>query len=123
VESSLRALGDPEQIRIVLSNLIRNAREAMASGGELRLSARQAGDNAVVVVADTGTGISAEHLHRIMEPLYSTKARGLGLGLAMARAILEKNGGSLHVTSEPDKGSTFTVYLKAVASEEGQSSS
>jgi signal transduction histidine kinase len=48
-----------------------------------------------------------------MEPLYSTKARGLGLGLALARAILDKNKGSLRVTSEPGRGSTFTVRLIA----------
>jgi signal transduction histidine kinase len=48
-----------------------------------------------------------------MEPLYSTKARGLGLGLAIARAILEKSNGSLRVASEPGRGSTFTVRLEA----------
>jgi len=50
-----------------------------------------------------------------MEPLYSTKARGLGLGLAIARAIVEKNGGTLQVASEPGRGSTFTVFLQAHA--------
>ena len=53
------------------------------------------GDSVEVAVADTGVGISPKTSHRIMEPLYSTKARGLGLGLAIARAILEKNKGSL----------------------------
>jgi two-component system sensor kinase FixL len=57
-----------------------------------------------------------------MEPLYSTKARGLGLGLAIARAILEKNGGSLRVASEPGKGSIFTVFLQTERAKEDRSS-
>ena len=60
-------------------------------------------------MADTGAGIEASDLARIMEPLYSTKARGLGLGLAISRSIVEKNQGSLRVTSEPGRGSTFTI--------------
>jgi two-component system sensor kinase FixL len=71
-----------------------------------------------VSFSDTGVGIAAEHLARIMEPLYSTKARGLGLGLALARAILEKHGGSLRVTSEPQRGSRFVVRLAGYASKE-----
>src|SRR5688500_3127146 len=119
----LQLLGDREQLRIVLGNLIRNAREAMAKGGELRLAARLTADNVEVTVTDTGTGIAPEHLSRITEPLYSTKARGLGLGLAIARAILDKNGGGLRVASELGKGSSFTVSLKGASSEQGQGSS
>ena len=61
-----------------------------------------------------GSGSRPKDLARIMEPLYSTKARGLGLGLAIARSIVEKNQGSLRVTSEPGRGSTFTIRLTAV---------
>jgi signal transduction histidine kinase len=110
-----RVLADPAQVRIVLSNLVRNAREAMPQGGELTIAARGAGDAVEVDVIDTGVGIPAESLPRIQEPLYSTKARGLGLGLAIARAILEKNRGSLRVSSTPGKGSTFTIRLTAAA--------
>jgi signal transduction histidine kinase len=106
------ALADIDQVRIVFANLIRNAREAMPEGGRLSVTARAAGDEVVVSVADTGVGIAPEVLSRVTEPLYSTKARGLGLGLSIARAILDKNGGSLRVASEPGKGSTFTVTLK-----------
>ena len=66
-----------------------------------------------MTVADTGVGIPPDHLARVMEPLYTTKARGLGLGLALARAILEKNRGTLAVASEPGRGTTFTVRLAA----------
>jgi signal transduction histidine kinase len=106
-------LGDPDQIRIVLGNLIRNAREAMAQGGRLSMSARQAGDNVEIDVSDTGVGITQDNLARITEPLFSTKARGLGLGLAIARAILDKNKGTLRVSSEVGRGTTFTVRLLA----------
>jgi len=64
--------------------------------------------------ADTGVGISADRLGRILEPLYTTKARGLGLGLALARAILEKNKGSLRAASVLGQGTTFTVSLTSV---------
>jgi signal transduction histidine kinase len=106
-------LADRDQLAIVFANLIRNAREAMPNGGKLDLRAREETASVVVTVSDTGVGIAAEQLHHIMEPLYSTKARGLGLGLALARAILDKNKGSLQASSEPGKGSTFTVRLLA----------
>jgi signal transduction histidine kinase len=113
---------DIDQIRIVFANLIRNAREAMSAGGRLAITARPVNGGIDVTVADTGVGISPEQLSRIMEPLYSTKARGLGLGLAIARAILEKNGGSLRVSSELGRGSTFTVVLPEDIAEENSAS-
>jgi signal transduction histidine kinase len=108
-----QALADSNQIRIVLGNLIRNARDAMPQGGHLTIAAQPDGNHLATHVADTGVGIPKEQLNRIMEPLYSTKARGLGLGLAIARSILDKNGGSLLVESEPGRGSRFTVRLPA----------
>jgi signal transduction histidine kinase len=108
------ALADGAQLRIVFGNLVRNAREAMPQGGRLTITARQTRANTIeVAVNDTGVGIAAELLDRVMEPLYSTKARGLGLGLALARSILEKNQGSLRVASTPGQGSTFTVVLQS----------
>jgi signal transduction histidine kinase len=105
------ALADVNQVRIVFANLVRNAFEAMPQGGELTLTGRADGDRVDVTVRDTGVGIAPEVLARILEPLYSTKARGLGLGLAIARAILEKNQGELRVQSHLGQGSTFTVRL------------
>ncbi len=107
-------LADIDQVRIVFANLVRNAREAMAQGGRLDIRANVVGDKVQIAFADTGVGISEEHLRRIMEPLYSTKARGLGLGLAIARSILDKNKGTLSVVSELCRGSTFTVTLTAI---------
>lgn len=111
------ALGDADQLRIVFSNLIRNAIDAMPEGGTLRFEGISFAGGIELRVSDTGTGVRPEDLPRLMEPLYSTKARGLGLGLALAKAILEKNKGSLEVTSEVGKGSTFTVRLLAQADE------
>lgn len=111
-------LADIDQVRIVFANLIRNAREAMPQGGQLTISGRQQGEHVEVAVADTGVGIAPELLSRVTEPLYSTKAKGLGLGLAIARAILEKNHGLLRVTSTAGAGSTFTAVLKAAVNGE-----
>jgi two-component system, NtrC family, sensor kinase len=115
-----RALGDHDQLRIALGNLVRNARDAMPQGGRLSISARDGDGHVEVSVADSGTGIAVGDLSRIMEPLYSTKARGLGLGLAITRAIVEKNQGTLLVTSELGRGSVFTIRL-AAATDEGAS--
>lgn len=112
-------LADASQLRIVFANLVRNACEAMSqAGGQLVIRGQAADDAVDISVADTGTGIASEQLSQIMEPLYSTKARGLGLGLAIARAILEKNKGSLRVSSVLGKGSTFMVRLQAAPTDE-----
>lgn len=110
-ESLPPALADGGQTLIVFCNLIRNACDAMPDGGRLTVRGRGNGRGVEVDVADTGVGIPPQNLAHVMEPLYSTKARGLGLGLAIARAILEKNQGTLHVVSEVGRGSTFTVRL------------
>ncbi len=108
---------DPIQIGIVLGNLIRNALDAMADGGRLMITARQRDGHVLLSVADDGVGIESENLARIMEPLFSTKTRGLGLGLAIARSIVEKNKGALLVESTLGKGSVFTLRLAAHATE------
>jgi signal transduction histidine kinase len=112
-----RALGDLAQLRIALGNLVRNARDAMPQGGRLAIAARAEDSRLDISVADTGSGIEAAELARIMEPLYSTKARGLGLGLAIARSIVEKNQGIIQVASERGRGSVFTIRLLAAPDE------
>jgi signal transduction histidine kinase len=110
------AVGDVHQLEIVMRNLIRNACDAMPGGGQLTIQAQQLDGQVAISVADTGHGIDPEILHRIMQPLFTTKARGIGLGLAMARAIVEKHQGSLSARSTPGEGSTFMVQLLAQAS-------
>lgn len=104
-------LGDPQQLSIVLSNLIRNARDAMPHGGQLQLGAVRNRDGVCITVRDTGTGIPKELLQRVMEPLFTTKARGIGLGLAISKAIVDKHNGKLTATSEPGQGATFMIWL------------
>lgn len=106
-------LGDARQLQIVFGNLVRNARDAMADGGRLTLSARVIEGDVLVSVADTGVGIQRENVERVMEPLYSTKARGIGLGLAITRSIVEKHGGQVQIESEAGAGSVFKIRLPA----------
>lgn len=109
-------LGDARQLQIVFGNLVRNARDAMLpQGGSLTIAAEAIDGAVAVTVADTGVGIPRDSLERIMEPLFSTKARGIGLGLAITRSIVEKHGGRLQVASEQGVGSRFTVLLPSAA--------
>jgi PAS domain S-box-containing protein len=104
---------DPGQMKQVLANLMLNACQAMPGGGVLTVGARVEGGRIRVSVTDTGCGMSGEELSRIFEPLYSTKARGIGLGLSVTRNLLEANEGGIEVTSEPGRGSTFSIVLQA----------
>jgi signal transduction histidine kinase len=113
-------LADGTQLQIVFGNLLRNARDAMPKGGRLTVGASEVDGAVEVAVSDTGFGIPPEDLSRIMEPLYSTKARGLGLGLAIARAILDKCQGTLRAASEVGVGSTFIIRLPVAPFEEGK---
>lgn len=92
-------------------NLALNALQAMPEGGELLVRASRDGDGAVLDIADTGPGIAAEAIPRIFEAFFSTKKGGTGLGLPMARRIVEAHGGGITVQSEPGKGTNFRVRL------------
>lgn len=118
------AMGDDDQIRIVLANLVHNARDAMPQGGKLTVTLGQADGHINFTVADTGHGIPQEILHQVMEPFFTTKARGIGLGLAISRSIVERNRGTLSVTSPPQSGATFLLRLPTATeqvSSEGKS--
>lgn len=110
---SLSVSGDRGQLAIVFSNLVRNARDAMPDGGRLRVTAALEGSHAVIAVEDSGQGIPPEVLPHILEPLYSTKAKGIGLGLSITHDIVRRHHGSLTVTSQAGRGSAFTVRLIA----------
>jgi signal transduction histidine kinase len=106
-------LADAYYLRQVFENLVRNAREAMLDQDDRRLSIRvePAGGSAEVRVADNGPGITAENLEQIFQPFVSTKGKGMGLGLAICREIVEGHGGRLDVESTPGLGATFIVRL------------
>jgi CheY-like chemotaxis protein len=101
----------------VLTNLVLNAVDAMPNGGDLDVYVRRAGDSVEVEVRDTGCGIPPEILARVFDPFFSTKGeQGNGLGLAIAKEIVERHGGSLRVSSAPGSGATMTVSLPAAVS-------
>jgi len=103
---------DSRQIGQVLGNLVSNAYQAMPKGGKLTISAQAEKDNMVALaVTETGVGISKANMKKIFEPLFTTRARGIGLGLAVSKNFVVVNGGSIKVESEEGKGSTFTVIL------------
>ncbi len=104
------------QIGQVLGNLVANAYHAMPEGGELviktaEVSKRLPKPQVAISISDTGYGIPKENLEKIFEPLYTTKARGIGLGLAVSKNLVEVNGGRIEVESEQGRGSTFRVFL------------
>lgn len=105
---------DDDKMRIVFTNLIKNACQAMPSGGTLEIVVEVSilqQDRVTVIVKDTGGGIPAEGLYRIFEPFYTTKPRGLGLGLVNVKNIVEAHGGTVRVESEVGIGTTFFVRL------------
>jgi two-component system NtrC family sensor kinase len=108
-----RVLADVAQLRQLLLNLLRNAREAMPSGGALRITTRGGENSVEVEVRDSGHGIPRERLARIFDPFFTTKERGTGLGLAMAQEIAQEHAGQLSCESVPGEGTAFTLRLPA----------
>lgn len=110
------------QVQQVLLNLIINARQAMANGGTLTISVRPDGAAAIaeIVVRDTGSGIPAEKLKRIFEPFFTTKEAdaqgqgGTGLGLSLAKDVMESHGGRIRVESAVGVGTCFTLKFPLV---------
>jgi two-component system, NtrC family, sensor kinase len=110
-----RVLADVAQLRQLLLNLLRNAREAMSAGGSLRVTTRASKATVEIEVRDTGPGIPPERLPRIFDPFFTTKERGTGLGLAMAQEIAQEHGGQLVCDSVPGRGTSFTLRLPAAS--------
>jgi len=102
-----------DQVTRILDNLLQNAIQAMPEGGELGVRVDVDGEAVVVEVRDTGSGISRDNLERVFDPLFTTKTRGIGLGLAIAHRYAELNRGRLEVESEAGVGSRFRVVLPA----------
>lgn len=121
--------GDPNQLQSVLLNVAINARDAKPEGGRLRLSTRlvtspkgawgkpplllEAGCYVHLAVTDTGTGMADAVKRRIFEPFYTTKPQGAGVGMGLSAVfgVVQRHGGAIDVTSTPDHGTCFVVYL------------
>jgi signal transduction histidine kinase len=106
------ALVDPNQVRAALLNLVRNAREACeAKDGHIVVRVRTLGDHATLAVEDDGPGMTDKVLERLMEPFFSTKPQGTGLGLPMVSKIVQAQHGDLRIESELGKGTTVVLTL------------
>ncbi len=102
---------DPRQVGQVLDNLIANAYQAMPEGGELKIKAEEIKKKVNLSITDTGLGILKENMKKLFEPLFTTRARGIGLGLYVSKGLIEANGGQIKVKSKEGSGSTFTIIL------------
>jgi signal transduction histidine kinase len=121
-EGDLQFLADPQQLKQVLINLIRNAAETLDHGGIITLRSSKTNrllngeltETVLLEVADTGPGIDPEIQPLIFDPFFSTKDDGTGLGLAIAAGIVDKHGGTLEFDTTPGKGTVFRIVLPAV---------
>jgi len=102
---------DANQIQQILVNLLKNAMQAMTTGGALTLAIGEGGDGVWVSVADTGGGIPQEQINRIFDPFYTTKTEGTGLGLMIVQRIVRAHGGRIELESHVGKGTTFRIWL------------
>jgi len=103
---------DPDVFHRVLDNLVRNAVEAMSSGGRLTVLAHREDDQIVIKVVDTGTGIRDEDSKKLFEPMFTTKKKGLGLGLYFIRRAVEAHRGTIDFASKQGEETTFTIRLQ-----------
>jgi signal transduction histidine kinase len=117
VDGAVPVLGDQARLRQVFFNLLDNAIKYTREGGSVEVRVGERGSMAVAVVRDTGIGIPPEHLPHVFDRFYRVdKARsraegGSGLGLSIARSIVEAHGGQIELTSAPGRGATCTVSL------------
>jgi signal transduction histidine kinase len=102
---------DPEKLKHAFTNIIRNAVQSIAAEGALEIRAGMQGAQVGITFADTGSGMTHDVLSRMFDPLFSTKLKGMGLGLVIVKEIVEMHNGTIKVESEPGKGTVMTVQL------------
>lgn len=104
---------DRTQLEQAFYQLIRNACEAMRSGGTLRVITRSVGAEVQIIMVDDGPGLSSDQLRHIFDPFYSTSEKGqrTGMGMSIAYGVVERHGGTIEVESQPGTGTTFTIHL------------
>ena len=108
-----QVIGREDQLRQVFINLVLNAIEAMPQGGQITIKTNRQDGLIAVQVSDTGVGIAPENLTRIADPFFSTKPKGVGLGLTICHEIIERHRGTLDVRSQVGRGSRFIIQLPA----------
>jgi signal transduction histidine kinase len=102
---------DPTMMKRILANLITNALQAMPDGGKLTVTANMKQDEVHINVEDTGQGIPDENRAKVFKPLFSTKAKGQGFGLAVVKRLVEAHNGTIAFSSEVGKGTKFTITI------------
>jgi signal transduction histidine kinase len=102
---------DADKMKRTFVNIIRNSVEAMREGGKLTIKSKKTKDKVEISFTDTGAGIPKETLERLFIPLFTTKARGMGFGLAICKRVIEAHGGKISVESTVGKGTTFTLII------------
>ncbi len=114
----------PGPMTQVFMNLFKNAAQAIDGPGRIEVQSRTGPDGLEIVVADSGRGIAPEDLPKIFEPFFTTKGvgEGTGLGLAIVHGIVEKHGGTIRCSSEPGRGTRFTLCLPVRATSPGAES-
>jgi two-component system sensor histidine kinase FlrB len=106
-----RALFDPDMIKLVVMNLVSNAMDAVGPGGRIKVDIRENERYGVLVVSDNGPGMAEELRRSIFNPFFTTKDKGVGLGLFIVYNIVKAHGGSIEVESEEGSGSSFLIYI------------
>jgi two-component system CheB/CheR fusion protein len=104
---------DPDYVKRILNNLLMNAEQAMPDGGKLTITARKENGNLLITVEDTGEGIPEEVKPHLFQPLFTTKSKGQGFGLAVSKRLATAIGGDITFESEKGNGSKFTLKLPA----------
>ena len=110
-EKKITVTADPERIRQVLANLLKNAIDASPVGGTITVDVEVCGVNALIRLTDSGQGIPEADMEKIFDIFYTTKKNGTGLGLAISRKIMTAHGGALTAGNNPMGGAVFTVTL------------
>jgi PAS domain S-box-containing protein len=102
---------DKGQLQRVLLNIIQNAAHSMPNGGKLIITTTGTKDHVEITFTDTGTGMAKEGMSKLFTPFFTTKAKGIGLGLAICKRIVEEHGGTIGFKSKVGQGTTFTITL------------
>lgn len=113
-EKDIYILGQGKKFHQSLINIIKNGIEAMEQGGDLTIRLTEKDDKAVIVIQDTGKGMSAEQIRMLGTPFYTTKEQGTGLGMMVSFSIIKAMEGECEVESTPGRGTCFTITFPAI---------
>ena len=109
---SVKVYADPERMKQVFSNIIKNAKDAMKNNGTITITTKIEGQNIITAISDCGQGMNAETLENCFDPMFSTKlAKAIGMGLTVAQQITEMHNGKIDISSEEQKGTSVKITL------------